>query len=394
MSLLGKIFSSKKGSKHESFFGLDISDSSLKLVMLKAGKNGLMVHGMSSQHLVDGIVFRGRVQSIQKLSDALIHAMQHAVPNAVPGMNVVLSFPDQLYFSHCSYKNVDIPSYSTVLAKASKIIPIEAKSMALDWRELKGLKTKQVRPIWIGATDQTYLHEYHEVCRRAGCHLQIVEPEAESLSRALLSHDQQNTTALIIDIGEQSTKFILYSHGVVAYTSSIPFAGRHITLALASALNITPTDAEEMKRRFGLTEQTEHPNLMSALTRIIKPIHNNVDKTLAFAKQVIEKPKAVPIIVTGGGALLPGFKVYLGKILNQNVQFNDPWEMNRVTLGAEAQKQADFHPIMYSTVVGVALRAAVEDPYITGSNFLKHIPQSDTRGEEHQFVKTGKTPAK
>ena len=161
--------------------------------------------------------------------------------------------------------------------------------------------------------------------RRCGLEVQdlILQPLASSVS--ILSQDEKELGAVLVDIGGGTTDIAIFTSGAIRHTAVIPIAGDQITNDIAMALRTPTQDAEEIKLRFGIAKQAlvdpseriEVPGLgdrgprqlsRQALAAVIEP---RVEELFSLVHQVIresgyEELLSSGIVLTGGTADLPG----------------------------------------------------------------------------------------
>lgn len=161
--------------------------------------------------------------------------------------------------------------------------------------------------------------------RRCGLEVSdlILQPIASSLS--VLTEDEKELGAVLIDIGSGTTDIAIYSEGAIRHTSVIPIAGDQITNDIAMALRTPTADAEEIKIRYGLAKQVladpgelievngvgdRGPRSLSrqALAAVIEP---RVEELLSLVHQVVresgyEELLSSGIVLTGGTAQMAG----------------------------------------------------------------------------------------
>lgn len=70
-------------------------------------------------------------------------------------------------------------------------------------------------------------------------------------SLALLTPEQKELGALVIDIGGGTTEYVVYSGGIVKYTGALAVGGDHISNDLAYGLKIPLSKAEDLKIKHG-----------------------------------------------------------------------------------------------------------------------------------------------
>lgn len=150
-------------------------------------------------------------------------------------------------------------------------------------------------------------------------------------SMAVMTEDEKELGACLVDIGGGTTDIICFKEGAVIHTASIPIGGIHFTQDLSVGLRTSPSDAEKIKIKYGhclpqsseLDEMVEVPNVGDSsfrtisrknICQIIEPRANEVYK-LIFDH--LEKEKLLPklnagLVLTGGASSLKGF-VDLGR---------------------------------------------------------------------------------
>src|SRR5213594_1225713 len=78
-------------------------------------------------------------------------------------------------------------------------------------------------------------------------------------SLALLTPEQKELGALVIDIGGGTTEYVVYSGGIVKHTGVLAVGGDHVSNDLAYGLKIPLSKAEDLKIKYGaaLVEETD-----------------------------------------------------------------------------------------------------------------------------------------
>jgi cell division protein FtsA len=70
-------------------------------------------------------------------------------------------------------------------------------------------------------------------------------------SLALLSNEQKELGALVIDIGGGTTEFVVYSNGVIRHSGVLAVGGDHVSNDLAFGLKVPLSRAEKLKIEYG-----------------------------------------------------------------------------------------------------------------------------------------------
>jgi len=167
--------------------------------------------------------------------------------------------------------------------------------------------------------------------RRCGLEVERLMLNPSASAAAVLTDDEKQLGAAVVDIGAGTTDVQIYTDGSVRHTAVIPIAGDLITSDIAMALRTPTKDAEEIKVEHGVAKQLladpgeiiEVPGLgdreprklsRQALAGVIEP---RVEEIFSLVHQVIrdsgyEELLSSGIVLTGGSAVMPGM-VELGE---------------------------------------------------------------------------------
>ncbi|MFB3882911.1 MAG: cell division protein FtsA [Armatimonadota bacterium] len=155
--------------------------------------------------------------------------------------------------------------------------------------------------------------------------LGVAELVAEPLATAdaVMSEDEQELGALLVDIGGGTTDIAVLGEGGPSYTGAVPAAGNNITRDLAIALGVTHPQAEQIKLAHGCARISDVPEEQMVS---LPPGDEERSVPRRFIAEVIEArlqeifrlivhevskvgdvwPPPGGAVITGGGSLLPG----------------------------------------------------------------------------------------
>lgn len=205
-------------------------------------------------------------------------------------------------------------------------------------------------------------------CESAGVTVSDVVLEQLASAYAVLSDDERHLGVGMLDIGGGTSDLALYQNGSIRHTMVLPIAGAHFTNDLAIGLCITRSDAERIKKEYGVcyrprsveTEEIEvecvqgqkKKRISTAdIVTILEPraaellsfIHDNV------LKYGMQSSMPAGLVLTGGGSLLHGMQELAGDIFGCSVRTAIP------RLQHTGLESLD-HP-MYATGYGLLLYA-------------------------------------
>jgi cell division protein FtsA len=160
---------------------------------------------------------------------------------------------------------------------------------------------------------------------RAGVMVSDLVLEPLAAAECVLSGDERELGACLVDIGAGTTELIVYSAGVVRHTAAIPVGGHHFTNDLAVGIRTPIDEAERIKREeiWSQAELGDHERSIeiprvgdrppsSVLAREVAEILDaRTQELLSLVRRELVRAglsTAIPagLVFTGGGARLQG----------------------------------------------------------------------------------------
>lgn len=103
----------------------------------------------------------------------------------------------------------------------------------------------------IVAVPESHLVNIRRVLEKAGAEAGTICLGTIALSEAVLSSEEQEMGAIMLDIGAGATKMAVYHDGSMVHTVIIPFGGNVITGDIREGCSIHPRWAEQLKVQYG-----------------------------------------------------------------------------------------------------------------------------------------------
>lgn len=333
--------------------GLDIGTFSLKAVILsRRGKTPKLVSFGSIAAPQPGILseadidLENEAKSITNLLTS-IKAPANSVAVALPESKIFTRVVNDLPFL------ADEELTSAIKYSAEEFVPLPADQVNLYWQVISRSKEQNSTVVFVVASPKNTTNKYLKVLEMAKLKPIALETELISATRAVVGSNEFAPTTIIVQMGASSTDFAVVSKGMILLTRSIATGGMALTRAIAQYFNFELPQAEEYKKVYGLLED----QLEGKLYQVLKPL---VDVVLSEATRVMQafrtKNPNNPIkrvVLTGGGAKLPGLVVYFANTLGLEVQEADPWYFVDKD---PAIKPKLANTAQYTVAVGLALR--------------------------------------
>jgi type IV pilus assembly protein PilM len=351
-------------------FGLDISDSSIKIAQLEKKGRGFKLKNFNRFALPAGIVEEGEIKDEKKLIEKLKESISGVKGEKIKTKYAVCSLPEQ----HAFVKVINFPKMTieeikrAIKWEAEANIPFSLDEVYLTWQIVSPWQNSSHVDVLVNAVPKKLVDKYLEVLRAANIEPVVFEVESAATARSLISGGKVVKPALIIDLGFDRTSFIIFSGDSICFTNSTSMVSNKSMLEdLAQKLNIDFKKAQSLKFKIGLGKTEEEQEIFNALLPSLTKLLEKIKECISFHQEHADKDGGCTgineIILCGGGANLKGISEYLTSRLKIPVAAGNPW----INIFSNKNKKHDFkklppvpyeESLAYSTVLGLALRGA------------------------------------
>jgi len=204
---------------------------------------------------------------------------------------------------------------------------------------------------------------------RAGLDVYDIILESLASSEAVLSDEEKNLGAALIDFGGGTTDLAVFSQGSIKHTSVLTLGGDNLTNDIAIGIRTPFKEAEKIKIKYGcgLTsligrdETIEVPSVGERAPRTISReligeiLEPRVEEIFTLIYQELvrsgyDELVTSGVVATGGSSLLPGVPEILEQVFNMPARIGYPSDIGGL-------KEIVNSP-MYATAVGLVLYGA------------------------------------
>lgn len=336
------------------FLGIDIGDSSLKMVELRKKNRQIYLSNYAFSENVAEVNFM-KVEDVNYLARA-INKVKHEA--GIMATKVTASLPTFAVFSSIiNISGADKKRLAEeVNEEAKKVIPLPLEEMTLDWKIIPDSKgktnSKGNLQIFLTGSPKKLVRKYIDIFRSAKLDLASLETETFSLVRSLVGNDK--STMMIVEIGANSTDLSIVKESIPVLNRSLAVCGSTVTKAISDKLGLTFAQAEQFKFDLSVTlNMDSREELPSLVIQTLEPIVTEIQYMLDFFKSQ-NNGEVEKIILSGGGALLLNLSDYLAKRLSLRVLVGDPW--NRIHCPAELKPVLDEVGPRLAVAIGLAMR--------------------------------------
>ncbi len=374
-------FSNFLGSDGEKrVIGVDIGSSAIKIVQIKK-KNSqaiLETYGELALGPYAGLsVGQAVVLPPDKIAEALVDLMKEKEVHITTNQ-AGLSIP----FSSSLMSVMELPSVSDkqlatmVPLEARKYIPVPIAEVVLDWSVIPKADigapdepdvdaplgtpppiVEQTVPkieVLTVAIHKETISRYQQIVSKAQLEAGFFEIEIFATCRAVL--EESLRPVMIMDMGAASTKLYIVERGIVRASHTVNRGSHDITTTIAQSLNITPQNAEIMKRQVGALGSD--PNLNQAITLVLDYIFAESNTMLLTFEKKHNKTVS-QVVLVGGGSALKGLSDLAKNNFKSDVKAGNPF--SKVSTPAFLEKILVETGPEFTVAVGLALRRLGED---------------------------------
>ena len=355
------------GSSSGSVVGIDIGSSAIKIVEIKKkeGKAVLETYGAIALGPYADLDL-GRITNLpnEKIIEALKEVLKQS---SVSTTSSALSIPVQssLIFP------IELPSQvkegdiaSIIPTEARKYIPIPINEVSLDWFLLpqkepsfEEMHSENANVMPTGKTNVLIVATQNDAVSRlrtivSECHLDAGFFEIEIFSSVRSNFEHELSLSLLIDFGASRTKLSLVEFGMVKAYHTIDRGGADITDSIAKSFNVPFSEAEKMKKEFGLLSNADK-NLSDIIKIHTDYVFSETNEVLLSYEKKYNRTIS-KVILSGGGAVMKGLKEVAENNFQVEVAVGHPFA--KVSAPAFLEKVLLALGPEFAVAIGLALR--------------------------------------
>ena len=354
------------GHKVTRIVGLRIGSSQLAAALMRNNGSAEVLQ-LGRQSLERGLVVGGEVREPVALAKAL-KAFFSA--NKLPRKDIRLGIAS----NRIGVRLIDVPAIgndkqfeNAIRFRAQEVLPIPVTDAVLDHVVLGEEMTEQgevVRRILLVFAHRELVSRYVEVCKQAGLRLTGIDLDAFALLRALGGPGPVGglpQAVVAVAVGHERTVFAVSDGGICEFTRVLEWGGSAIDVALARALNLTPSQVQPLKHRLSL-DATEPPEGLSAMqleaARAAMQSETGVlvrelVSSLRFYQSNPDSLAIGEVLLAGGASALDGFAAELERGLGAPVRIADPFA--NVTLARKVRRPDEAGS--FAIAIGLGMEA-------------------------------------
>ncbi|MDO8521699.1 MAG: pilus assembly protein PilM [bacterium] len=340
--------------------GIDISDASIKWIVIVPHQESKRVLSFGSQPLAPGIVVEGTIRD----ESALALALKQVKTSLGTISCAHAALPEEAAFvfnMHVPEKSEHEQILRMIEFELDGRVPISPTDAVYDFNIITAHDDGVGTEIGVVVFPRDLAASYVRVFDAAGIELLSLEVEARSIARAISSNRAVGPITLSVDFGLERTGFAVLKHGVPIFTSTVAVGGNPISRSLMETLSISDMQAQEFKNEEGLLPKD---GVKSAGTEIIAKtasvIADEVTKHYRYwdTRRNDKGERVTPVetvLLVGGNANIKGLADYIAERVQAPTERPDVWQ--NVCSFEEYIPPIDRRTsLQFATAIGLALR--------------------------------------
>jgi len=236
---------------------------------------------------------------------------------------------------------VAIPFDREILHVIPGSFTVNGQNGISDPRGMEGVRLEAEVQIITG--DATSVHNLIKSCQKAG--LEVIDVLFEPLAAAalILSEDEKELGAALVDIGGGTTDITIFQGGCIRHIAALPVGGGSFTNDIAIGMRVQVSEAEDLKKKYGasmlsLVREDEEIEISGgdngqgrSLPRrhLIEILQPRAEELFTLIKEVMVESGlhgslVSGVVLTGGGAEMKGMNIMAQNILELPVRRGAP----------------------------------------------------------------------
>jgi type IV pilus assembly protein PilM len=306
--------------KSKELLGVDIGTTSIKICVLKNGKDGFVIDCIDKKSYDESLLSDGYIINNAFVADEL---REMVARNNVKTKEAACALSSYSVIS----KKVAMPFLKedelegSISVEVESVIPFPLKDIYYSYYVIGVAEEKQdMMDVQVVAAKKEIIEGYMKTFSMADLNLQLVDVDIFCLTNLVeMIYSPRETATVIADIGASVTNIAIIKGERIEFTREILVGGQYLTSQIEKSLNLNYKDAEAKK----LAEYGEVSHLYEDF---IYNISSEISKTINFYTSTKTREKIDRIYLTGGTSLLKGLKETIEDNTQTVVEFINPFQ--------------------------------------------------------------------
>lgn len=352
-------------AKSGSAIGLDISTGSIKVAEVVYGKQQPLLKNLDTIMLPEGLVHEGEVIDSEAMSGYLRDLWKNG---KLSRRRIILGVSNQKVI----VRPMEIPYMpeeeleTAVKYQIQEFIPIPIEDAIVDYEVVDEYMTgeeERMQTILLAVAHREMIKKFMDAVGGAGLGLEAVELKSFAMARALVKKEYQFMeeetgppgSVCLINVGAGICNICIVKENTPRFVRMLMRGGDFFTDFLTDHLNMSPAEAEDVKRGISSNEEAN-----TFLQKEIQAFVNEIRRSLEYYISQTQERDLNRVILSGSGSKIINLPTELNRGLKLPIEIGHP--LQNVSLGRFPFTPEELTEMEASIAVcvGLALRGTEE----------------------------------
>ncbi len=339
--------------------GIDISDASVKWLVLESSDFGARVTNFGEVPLPAGAVVSGVIHDIPALSLALKEARTHLghIRMAHGALPEEAAYVFSMNIPHATPR---LQALRMIEFEFEGRVPIPPSAAVYDYGLIPSNGVTEQEEISVTVFPKEIAESYVSAFDAAGLMLLSLEVEARSIARAVASESADEPVTLIVDFGRARTGFTVLKRGMPIFTSTVEVGGDSMMRSLIESVRMSPEEAIRFKNTEGLHTPSKNAAALEAISGTASALADEVARHFHYwdTRRDEKGERMTPVgkvVLVGGNSNLAGLADFIAAKVQAPVELGACWR-NVAHFDDYIPPIDRGNSMQYATAIGLALR--------------------------------------
>ncbi|MFA6007191.1 MAG: type IV pilus assembly protein PilM [Candidatus Shapirobacteria bacterium] len=337
--------------------GVDLGLGSIKVVALNKSQDSLVLQSIGE--VKTPRVEWTKAEASKKMIDEVAEALKSLLKDLkITNKQAVTALPEYEIVSRL----VSLPPLKedeirdALKFEAETFVPYPLDQVSIDYEIIDEDEAGRLTVFAIAARNDL-IANYVKLFKSAGVELLAIESPAVAMRRIISQMKIATEATMLVDIGEKYSDIISFKKGNIYFSRSMSVGGESLTRAISVNLGLDIASAEEYKKAYGIKEMELEGKIKNAIMPVFSSMAEEIRRAMALYSE--SNSKAIELLVlSGGGAKMPGLAEELTRLLGIEVQVIQPFlKINSTQIVLPIDLATDGY--RFSMAAGLAMRSLI-----------------------------------
>lgn len=337
-------------------FGLDIGSQNIKVMQLSVGRKKAAVVAYGNTDTNQKLMNAGVVTDVKAAAQQIDALLSTGLKGRLTTNRVVMSIP----IAHVFTRVLSLPQMSkkeilsAIELEIEQSVPVPAKELYFDFESTPSEDSGDLM-VRMVAAPRAIVDSFVEVCALLKFDLCLIQTNIDADAQLCMLYEEieRGRPYIIIDIGGTSIDVGILDT-TLRVTGTIDQGGENLTDAVAKTLGISRPKAQEIKVAEGLNAGPHQLQMKQAVSPILNKLVTEITRIKKFyIDRINPNDQIAQIVITGGGANMPGLGDYITNATRISARVVSPWT-NHISFGKLEPPAHEDLP-RFLTAAGLAL---------------------------------------